>query len=52
MKKEEVSKDFYEIESVRNKNLKELENIAKQKEEANQKIKIYQTKKSTQCQMN
>ena len=47
MKKEEVSKDFYEIESVRNKNLKELENIAKQKEEANQKIKIYQTKINT-----
>ena len=47
MKKEEISKEFYEIESIRNKNLKELENIAKQKEEVNQKTKIYQTKINT-----
>ena len=47
MKKEEVSKDFYEIEAIRNKNIKELENIAKQKEEVNQKIKTYQIKINT-----
>ena len=47
MKKEEVSKDFYEIEAIRNKNIKELENIAKQTEEVNQKIKTYQIKINT-----
>ena len=47
MKKEEVSKDFYKIEAIRNKNIKELENIAKQKEEVNQKIKTYQIKINT-----
>ena len=47
MRKEEISKEFYEIESVRNINLNQLEKITKEKEEANQKIKIYQTKLNT-----
>ena len=47
MRKEEFSKEFYEIESVRNINLNQLEKITKEKEEANQKIKIYQTKLNT-----
>ncbi len=47
MRKEEISKEFYEIESTRNKNLRELEDISKQKLEANDKIKIYQTKLNT-----
>ena len=47
MLKEEISREFYEIESVRNNNLKQLETITKEKEEANQKIKMYQTKINT-----
>ena len=47
MRKEEISKEFYEIEAKRNKTLKELENISNQKEEANKNIKIYQTKINT-----
>ena len=47
MRKEEISKEFYEIESKRNKTLKELEDISNKKEEANKNIKIYQTKINT-----
>ena len=47
MRKEEISKEFYEIEAKRNKTLKELENISNQKEEANKNIKIYQTQINT-----
>ena len=44
LKKEEISKDFYEVESKRNKILANLENINEQKEEADKKIKEYETK--------
>ena len=44
MRKEDISKDFYEIENKRNKKTKEIEQIKKQKEEANQKIKNYEIK--------
>ena len=47
MRKEEISKEFYEIEAKRNKTLKELENISNQKEEAHKNIKIYQTQINT-----
>ena len=39
--KEDISKTFYEIEQKRNKIASSLEQIAKQKEEADQKIKAY-----------
>lgn len=41
LQKDDISKEFYEIESKRNKVIKSLEDIGKQKEEANQKIKEY-----------
>ena len=44
MRKEDISKDFYEIENKRNKKTKEIEQIKNQKEEANQKIKNYEIK--------
>ena len=40
--KEDISKEFYEIENKRNKAQKTLEETAKQREEANQKIKDYE----------
>lgn len=42
LQKEEISKGFYEIESKRNKVLKELESINNNKEEADKKIKNYE----------
>ena len=39
--KEEISKEFYEIESKRNKIVKNLEEINSKKEEADKKIKLY-----------
>ena len=44
MKKEEISKDFYEIESKRNKILADLEDVNKQKKEADRKLKDYESK--------
>lgn len=44
MKKEEISKDFYEIESKRNKILADLEDVNKQKQEADRKLKDYESK--------
>lgn len=41
LSKEEISKEFYEIESKRNKVVKHLEDMNKQKEEADVKIKNY-----------
>lgn len=40
-KKEEISKEFYEIESKRNKVLNNINEINKKKEEADKNIKIY-----------
>ena len=40
--KEEVSKEFYEIQNKKNKALKELEQISEKKEEANKKIKDFE----------
>ena len=39
--KDDISKEFYEIESKRNKILKNLEEINSKKEEADKKIKVY-----------
>ncbi len=47
MKKEEVAKEFYEIESNRNKTIKELEKISGEREKATNQLKIYQTKINT-----
>ena len=40
--KEDISKEFYEIENKRNKAQKTLEETAKQREDANKKIKDYE----------
>jgi len=40
--REDISKEFYEIENKRNKSQKTLGETAKQREEANQKIKDYE----------
>ena len=42
MQKEDVSKEFYEIESKRNKIVKSLEEINAKKEEADKKVKLYE----------
>ena len=47
LKKEEIAKDFYDIDSKRNKVLKELEEMNTQKEQANEKIKTYDTQINT-----
>ena len=47
LKKEEIAKDFYDIDSKRNKVLKELEEMNTQKEQANEKIKNYDTQINT-----
>ena len=44
LRKEEISGDFYEIESKRNKILTDLENVNKQKQEADRKIKDFESK--------
>ena len=44
MKKEEIAKEFYEIESKRNKILTNLEEVNKEKQEADRKIKDYDSK--------
>ena len=44
MKKEEIAKEFYEIESKRNKILTDLEEINKEKEEADRKIRDFDSK--------
>ena len=44
MKKEEIAKEFYEIESKRNKILTDLAEINKEKEEADRKIKNFDSK--------
>ena len=43
MQKEEISKGFYEIENKRNKILKELQQVNVKKEEADKKIKLYES---------
>ena len=43
MRKEEISKGFYEIENKRNKILKELQQVNVKKEEADKKIKLYES---------
>ena len=43
LSKEDIAKSFYEIENKRNKVLVGLEEIRKKKEEADKKIKIYDT---------
>ncbi len=47
MQKEEIAKEFYEMEAKRNKTKNELEKITKQKEQADQKIKAYEEKINT-----
>ena len=44
MKKEEIAKEFYEIESKRNKILTDLEEANKEKQEADRKIKDFDSK--------
>ena len=44
MKKEEIAKEFYEIESKRNKVLTDLENANKEKQEAERKVKDFDSK--------
>ena len=44
MKKEEIAKEFYEIESKRNKILTDLEEVNKEKQEADRKIKDFDSK--------
>ena len=44
MEKEELSKNFYEIENSRNKTLKNIEEISNEKNEADKKIKTYEDK--------
>ena len=46
MQKEEISKEFYEIEGKRNKAKKELEEEKQKRDEANKKIKEYETQVS------
>ena len=46
MRKEDISKEFYEIEKTRNEKLKEKEEISKQKKEANTKLKEYEIRKN------
>ncbi len=41
--KEDISKEFYEIENKRNKAQKDLEETSKQREEVNRKIKNYES---------
>ena len=43
MNKEEISKGFYESKNKKNKAQKSLEEVAKQKQEANQKIKSFES---------
>ena len=43
MQKEDISKEFYEIESKRNKIVKSLEEVDSKKEEADKKIKLYES---------
>ena len=43
LQKEEIAKGFYEIEGKRNKIVSNLEEINSQKEEADKKIKVYET---------
>ena len=43
MQKEEIAKEFYEIENKRNKILKELQEINVKKEESDKKIKLYES---------
>ena len=43
MNKEEISKGFYESENKKNKAQKSLEEVAKQKQEVNQKIKSFES---------
>ena len=43
MQKEEISKGFYEIENKRNKILQELQQVNVKKEEADKKIKLYES---------
>ena len=43
MQKEDISKEFYEIDSNRNKIVKSLEEINAKKEEADKKIKLYES---------
>ena len=44
MKKEEIAKEFYEIESKRNKILTDLEEVNKQKQETDRKMKDFDSK--------
>lgn len=44
LEKEEITKDFYEIDSKRNKIVKSIEEVSKIKEEADKKINDYQTR--------
>ena len=44
MKKEEIAKEFYGIESKRNKILTDLEEVNKEKQEADRKIKDFDSK--------
>ena len=44
MKKEEIANEFYEIESKRNKILTDLEEVNKEKQEADRKIKDFDSK--------
>ena len=46
IQKQELGKDFYEIENKRNNLLKEIEVIHEQKEKSNEKIKEYENKKN------
>ncbi len=46
MRKEDISKEFYEIEKTRNEKIKEKEEISKQKNEANTKLKEYEIRKN------
>ena len=43
MQKEDISKEFYEIDSKRNKIVKSLEEVNSKKEEADKKIKLYES---------
>ena len=43
LQKEDISKEFYEIDSKRNKIVKNLEEINSKKEEADKKIKLYES---------
>ena len=43
LQKEDISKEFYEIDSKRNKIVKRLEEINSKKEEADKKIKLYES---------